>query len=155
MQLFFMPPPLKVGGAYRFAFVRPSVRLYVRPYFRTSVRTKKTSLCRAYLWNHCHYILQTSGIHCSGCELAHLDIFIHPFLSFTELWPLILWKFGPKSLCHAYLWNHRHYRLETSGIYCSGCELAHLGIFIHPLISFTELWPLILWKYGIFSLCRA
>ena len=37
-RVFIMPPPLKVGGAYRFAFVRPSVRPSVRTYVRTSVR---------------------------------------------------------------------------------------------------------------------
>ena len=30
-----------------------------------------------------------------------------------------------------------------TNIHCSGCELAHLGIFTHSLLSFTELWPLI------------
>ena len=30
-----------------------------------------------------------------------------------------------------------------SGIYCSGCELVHLGIFIHPVLTLTELWALI------------
>ena len=44
-KMLFMPPTTKMGGAYRFAFVRrvrpsvcPSVRLSVRPSVRLSVR---------------------------------------------------------------------------------------------------------------------
>jgi len=61
--------------------------------------------------------------------------------------PLSVRPYGMKSLCRAYLWNHCHYRLQTSEIHCSGCEFAHLGIFTHSVLSFTQLWPLILWKY--------
>ena len=61
---FLCPHHLR-WGAYRFAFVRPSVR------------TKKTSLCRAYLWNHCHYRLQ--GHIALGMNLRTLVFSFIPF----------------------------------------------------------------------------